>query len=287
MEKKDFLILGGDKRQLYAAEKLKKTGYSVTVSGFDKYDVDITAEKNDFSSIEFSDYKYAVLPLPVTRDGVNLNTPLSEKNLPLCEIIEKLTEEHTAFCGMLSDALKERLEKKSIKYFDYFLDKELTEKNAELTAKGTAQVILGELKKGIEGCECVITGYGLTARAIAKNMKALGAQATVAVRREEAAAQAEKDGFKAALLKDISLFSKAELIINTPPALIIDARVIDLLKKDCVIIDIASAPFGVDFEYAHKSGITAVKAQSLPGKYYPEAAGEIIAQTIVNNIKGG
>jgi dipicolinate synthase subunit A len=45
-----------------------------------------------------------------------------------------------------------------------------------------------------------------------------------------------------------------------------------------VVIDIASAPGGVDFEAAKQLGIAAKLCPGLPGKYSPRSAGEAAAQ---------
>ena len=48
------------------------------------------------------------------------------------------------------------------------------------------------------------------------------------------------------------------------------------LRKDVLLIDIASPPFGVDIGLAGSYGINAVRALGLPGKYTPEEAGRLI-----------
>ena len=47
------------------------------------------------------------------------------------------------------------------------------------------------------------------------------------------------------------------------------------------IIDIASAPGGVDYEAAGALGIAAKLCLGLPGKYAPKTAGEILAEEIM------
>lgn len=47
-----------------------------------------------------------------------------------------------------------------------------------------------------------------------------------------------------------------------------------------VLIDLASAPGGIDFEAAAKLPVHAVQALSLPGRVAPKAAAEIIKTTI-------
>lgn len=48
-----------------------------------------------------------------------------------------------------------------------------------------------------------------------------------------------------------------------------------------MIIDLASAPGGVDFDAAQAMGLQAKLASGLPGRCAPDTAGELIAQTIL------
>ena len=52
------------------------------------------------------------------------------------------------------------------------------------------------------------------------------------------------------------------------------------LTKGKIIIELASAPGGVDRECAAHYGIKVIHAPSLPGKYAPKTAAEIIARAI-------
>ena len=67
----------------------------------------------------------------------------------------------------------------------------------------------------------------------------------------------------------------------------INSGIIRNLKKECLIIEIASAPFGVDFDSAKSYGINIIKAGSLPGRTAPETAGKIICETILSFYGGG
>jgi dipicolinate synthase subunit A len=59
------------------------------------------------------------------------------------------------------------------------------------------------------------------------------------------------------------------------------------LSRDTVLIDLASAPGGVDAEAAANLGIRVIFALSLPGKYAPVSAGHIIAQTVLSCLEKG
>ena len=54
------------------------------------------------------------------------------------------------------------------------------------------------------------------------------------------------------------------------------------MRKNALIVDLASSPGGVDVGAAEKYGIRYISALSLPGRVAPDSAGEIIAETIKN-----
>ena len=76
-----------------------------------------------------------------------------------------------------------------------------------------------------------------------------------------------------------------DIIFNTIPALILDEEILSNVKKDALIIDLASKPGGVDFEAAKALGVRVIWALSLPGKVAPVSSGAIIKDTIMNIIK--
>ena len=67
-----------------------------------------------------------------------------------------------------------------------------------------------------------------------------------------------------------------DCVVNTVPACVLDDTKIESLRKDCVLIETASAPYGIDFSSADRHGIKTVIAGSLPGKTSPKTAAEII-----------
>ena len=71
-----------------------------------------------------------------------------------------------------------------------------------------------------------------------------------------------------------------DVIFNTVPAWVIDESVVKELSPSTLIIDLASAPGGIDRDLAQKCGIKVIWALSLPGKTSPVTAGKIIAQTV-------
>ena len=111
---------------------------------------------------------------------------------------------------------------------------------------------------------------------------------TVAVRSPAQCAKAKADGHRVCFLKDLSSHAdEFDIIINTVPAPVIGRDVLNRVKRETLIIEVASAPFGVDFESAREMDIKVIKASSLPGKTAPASAGKIIADAIIQMIKEG
>jgi dipicolinate synthase subunit A len=73
-----------------------------------------------------------------------------------------------------------------------------------------------------------------------------------------------------------------DIIFNTIPSVILGEEQLEKVKKDCVIIDLASKPGGVDFEASKRLGIKTIWALALPGKVAPITAANIIKSTIFN-----
>jgi dipicolinate synthase subunit A len=56
-------------------------------------------------------------------------------------------------------------------------------------------------------------------------------------------------------------------------------------RSDCLLIEIASAPFGIAADDAKMLGLPYIYAPALPGKTAPKTAGEIIADTVDSILK--
>jgi len=72
------------------------------------------------------------------------------------------------------------------------------------------------------------------------------------------------------------------VIFNTIPALVLTGKVLERIPAGTLILDLASAPGGVDFQKAASIGIKAVLAPGIPGKVAPKTAGRILAKVIID-----
>lgn len=77
-----------------------------------------------------------------------------------------------------------------------------------------------------------------------------------------------------------------DFIFNTVPAPVITEELLSRVKKGVTVIDIASKPGGVDFEFCQKNGICAKLCLGLPGKYAPKSSAGILMEVIEKTLWG-
>lgn len=271
----NFMIIGGDSRFSYMRQILEERGYNAK-----------RIYPGEYKADDFSDVDVFILPVPVSRDNVNINAPLAGEAFYFGDFLRLLPEDCIVAGGLWNGYMVEKLEKKNIRVIDYYKNEELALLNAVPTAEGVIGILIDSLPVTVDGLACVVTGYGKCGSALSKKLKALGADVTVAARSRVQLAAAATDGMKTCRISELGKNTSGKrAIINTVPARIIDSDIIKNLDKDCIIVEIASAPFGIDFDAASKYGITAIKAGSLPGKVSPLSAGRIICDTVLSYLR--
>lgn len=276
MKENTFLILGGDERSLYLGEFLEKQKYVVCYYAF--------SDTNCFSSLSeaIKDASFIILPLPFTKDRLTLNAPLFEENIEIKDILTLITDKHTLFGGQLPESFKENLREKGVAFYDYFLLDELAIYNAIPTAEGVVEILIKNLPITIHSMKCAVLGYGKVGKVLADTLKNLGADVTIFARKEKDLADAFTKLYKTATFKELREKEfKFDALINTVPEKVLSHEEMKNLNQECLFIEIASSPFGIDFQAAKEYAFDVIKANSLPGKVAPKTAGEIIGRSIL------
>lgn len=282
---KSVVVLGGDMRGVYCAGRLsREKGYNVVVSGL--------KGRGEGGKEERLPERANILVLPYVslisgKDGrMYISSMQADKGIAF-ETAAGLVKGGTAvFCGRLPEQCAKELTDRGAKLYDWFSDEELTLKNAALTAEGAAQIITGESKDGVGGSNILILGCGRVARACAKLFHSMGGSVTIAARKESDRMFAVSQGWSCAALDDIEAWSRADVIVNTIPARVIGEKELRSVKPGGWILELASKPYGLDFEEAERLGVRAVLGSGLPGKFTPEAAGENMACYVIKAAGG-
>lgn len=273
-----FLIIGGDKRQVYIADYLESNGYNVTA--FALPDADRLICKSLKKEIEKS--RFVVLPLPVTKDGRLVHT-VTDVKITVDEVISMLSGNNVVFAGMLSKPMESKIAKKAGGVYDYFKREDVTLKNTVPTVQGILKVIIDNVDYTVNSSKCAVFGYGRVAELTAEVLSSIGAQVTVCARKSSDIVKAQIKGYKGCLIKDFgNIASDFDIVVNTIPSVILNSDLLEKISCKCLIVDVASAPYGVDFAAADRLGLNAILCPSLPGRVAPVTAGKIIADGILN-----
>ncbi len=271
-----FAVIGGDMRQLVAARELAAHGHGVVIWGFDIYDGNYgNIEKADSVEQALRGAACVLLPLPYSYDGIRLNCPLTEKELRVTDILAEAEKQAVIFAGMahVEDS----------RVVDYYEREEFSVLNAIPTAEGALATVMAELPITVHGMHVGVVGFGRIGKTTSSLFRAVGAEVTVFARSFASLAWAQTYNCKPEHFDRLREMAHTfDCILNTVPALVIDAAILEKMRQDTLIIDLASKPGGVDFHAAQRLGIRALPALSLPGKTSPDTAGRIISETVLN-----
>lgn len=153
--------------------------------------------------------------------------------------------------------------------------------NAIPTAEGAVQLAMEKTSYALRGRSALVIGYGRVGKILAHYLYNIGLRVAVSARKAEDFAWIRALGY--AELNTMQLqgrLSGHDMVFNTVPHLVLPYMRLVELKKDCLIIDVASKPGGVDFKAAEKLGLKVEWALSLPGKVAPESAAAYMRDTL-------
>lgn len=163
------------------------------------------------------------------------------------------------------------------KTLDLLQDEQYLAENAAITADCAVRIAGKSLPVVFDRCPFLIIGWGRIGKCLAFKLKALGADVTVAARKEYDRAAIVSLGFRAVDTGKLhSVLPRCRVIFNTAPSPILTAEQAASCHDSCVKIDLASKQgiFGEDV----------IWARGLPNKIAPESSGALIARTILRLI---
>ncbi|MGI6404855.1 MAG: dipicolinate synthase subunit DpsA [Oscillospiraceae bacterium] len=286
IQTKIFSILGGDPRQAHLANAL-----AVREDGFRIYAMMLhEGVKLNKKIIQVDDVKMilpqsnvVILPLPLLGSDGKINAPGSTHKVTLEECLTYIHPDTVVLAGKVPAVAREQAAQQGVEIIDYLDREEFAVLNAVPTAEGAVEIALREMPIALFGATCLITGYGRIAKVLAGLLRSFGAKVMVAARKWSDLAWVRVAGCQSVHLSEMAEhLPSADLIINTVPSLLFEEDKLALLKRSCLIIDLASKPGGVDLEAAKTLGLKAEWALSLPGKVAPVTAGVITLDTIFN-----
>ncbi len=279
-----FAVIGGDERFIYLAESLAKAHFEVTVYGFCLSDTEFKyAVKCPTLSDALMGVDCVILPLPYTKDGVNVHSPFSKRKIGIGEIFSSLTRGTLILAGRCDKNIETLSSSLGCELIDYIECEDIAILNTVPTAEGAIELALQKTVYTLHDSSVAVCGFGRVGSILAHKLSAMGAHVTVGARRSEVLCLAKAYGYKTLCLENLKReICKFDIVFNTVPDVIITNTVLDKTKDSTIIIDLASSPGGVDIPYAESKGIRVFTALGLPGKCAPKSAGEILKDGIIN-----
>lgn len=279
-------VVGGDLRQAKLAQLLAEDGHTVHTYALGEPQDSTPGLTPEVTMHWAEKADCVILPLTVTAGNGLLNAPLSPLEHPLGPILDQLTPRQFLCGGRVDPAVCAMAGERGLAIHDYFAREELAVANAVPTAEGAVQLAMEHLPITIHGSKVLVIGFGRVGRLTAQRFQALGARVSVAARKYEQLAWAQAMGFGGEHLAHLKgWLCGYDLIINTVPAQVLGREELEDVKPDCLILDLASKPGGVDLGAAGELGLTVVWALALPGKVAPVTAGAAIRDTVYNMLR--
>ena len=268
------VFVGGDLRQKYASDYLIENNIESLYIPY-------------FSEGEFLwQSNVIVLPLPASADGVHLNISNNENKskIKLLDFMSRMGENVLILGGKFSKDIKEFMVENKIRYIDYYDIEAFQIQNALLTAEGAIYYAKNRMSKSIHSSCVAVLGFGRIGKILAYLCRSQGAKTTVYARGDVDRTWSSVAGIKALKIDKLGTGEpyKIDIIFNTIPHNIINENIISKIKKDTLVIDLASKPYGIDEELIIKHQLNYHRELGIPGRYAPKSAGEILGQTIIN-----
>lgn len=182
-------------------------------------------------------------------------------------LLTKLPKSITVLGGNL-----DRPELADYNTIDFLRDPLYLAQNANITAHCAIKLAMAKLPITLEGCRALVIGWGRIGKCLARLLRQLGADVTVAARKETDRAMLAALGYSTADTAQLDTVP-FRVIFNTVPTMVSALSPGKALK-----IDLASV-LGL-------GSSDVIWARGLPNKDAPESSGELIARTAIRIAAG-
>lgn len=283
-------ILGGDFRNAELVKLLAKEKNIVYTYGLEKEIQKLESDNiiicDDIKELQETDI--VITSIPLSKDNININMPLNiyGKESKIDEAL-KIMNNKLIFTGSVSSEILRKFKLYNIEILDIMKNEEFTVLNAIPTAEETIRIIINNTKKVLHNANCLIMGYGRIGKVLAKKLNALSVKVECLVSDNIEKIWCRVEGYNYIEFENIKnksdLLKKYDIIINTIPKIILTDELKEI-RKDTLIIDLASKPYGIDRSIVKQENLNFIEALGLPGKSAPITVAENMYEVIKNTI---
>lgn len=275
-------IVGGDARQEYLAGLLCEKGfpiYTYGISPVSKHE-NLTICSSLEEAVIQNKPDWVIGPVPFCR-GNQLVCSQPETEISVSALLSALSPAQKLAGGCLPNQVLAYCMEHHICCYDFMNSEPVAIFNTIATAEGAIAEAITQSALNLHHANVLILGYGRCGKTLADKLSGLSARVTVCDRSDSACAVANALGCDTLPWNhDGTELSGFSYIFNTIPFMVLNQQMLSHIQKNAVIIDIASAPGGVDYNAAKKAGIKAGLYPGLPGRYAPLSSAKILADDL-------
>ena len=272
----DITVIGGDLRIVELIKILVENGNTVALYGLEKCDK--IKELKHLKSIQeaFENSDTIITSIPLSKDGKFVNSPYSDEKIYVGDIF-KLAKNKKIITGNITEEINKYIDiSNNNEIVDILKYEDLTILNAIPTAEGAIQIAMEKSNITLHNSNCLVMGFGRIGKILSKMLSGIGAKVSCEARKQTDIAYIKSYGYNAIDLKNLNEnLNQFDFIFNTIPFVILDECNLKNIKKECVLIDLASKPGGIDFEKAKEIGLKTEWALALPRKSSTKNCGKL------------
>ena len=265
-----LLAIGGDRRMEGAAQAARRAGWEAEWAE----DGHIPAQQG---------WDVLLLPWPHSVKENRLVTGQKHKGPEKEALLAQLPP-----CTLLlhgSGILPEELPQ-AAHTIDPSLDELFLRRNAQLTAEGAVYSAMQRLGRALLGSTCLVTGYGRIGQELTARLVAMGAFVVVCTCGEiQMRASHAAYAHPVPLAQLAQAVASADAVFNTVPAQVLGGAQLQAIRPHTLIMELASAPYGVDLTAAKRLGVNVAIEGGIPGRYAPMEAGAALFEVAQRHMK--
>lgn len=259
-----YWFAGGDRRAYWTVDFLRKKGVPVHCFNVPGMEDETLPEEIPVLMLPF--------PIPERWEGFD-------------EIKNRIPNDGIAIGGCFR-GYRKGLEDRGVRVLEMQNREPMALLNAVATVEGALALLIQGSDLTLWESKTLVIGGGRIGMLLGERLRDLGSAVTVAVR---SSADRGKVRSRGMLWEETRVYHRGledyDFVVNTVPAPVLDGDQLGRLKKDCVLLELASAPGGFIPAFCEALGLKAIYGPGLPGKFSPRTAGILYGESLLEVLK--
>lgn len=269
-------ILGGDGREVEILRQALAAGARVRSYGCPPAAAEVMGFPQANSPDEaVKNADVLICPVPALSQEGHVYAPSAPAPFKLTrELLKALRPNALLIMGIASPTLRVLCGELGITLREYESDSELMILRSPAIAEGAVKLAIEHTDITIHRSRSLILGFGRVAMTLGHLLYGMRAHVYVAARNPVQLARALEMGLEPIPLDRLpDEIGNMDVIFNTIPARILETPLLERVRPDALILDLAIPPGGVDFEAAQRLGRRTIWARGLGGSA-PKTVGQ-------------